>query len=348
MKSVRVMIADPLEEVVDALETLLAEDKRIELVARATSAQEALRKATVCRPNVIIMDVKFEDMGGGRVIRELSRRDLAVAVLILSPQAIKGNPLLQACLRAGAFDFIHRSNDHSELETITRQITTNVFVASFSKTKQIPTGSGEAEESAGSASIADLETIIIDCPGERARDILRLITSIEAGLRPAIICLIRRPPPFAEKLVEKLEGKTKVQIYNYRDGDYIVPGRLFIINSLEHDLILERNISGEWVQFVKSTTQRDRSIPLPGIDRLIDSLGRSYNNKSGAILLGGDARSSIEAFRSLKSRGGLTIIEEDAKELLGAIQNEFKDGQVPDDILSVDQLINMINSVGHG
>lgn len=353
MKTVRVMIADPLVEVVDRLEKILGEDRRIEIVARASAGQECLRKATISRPNVILMDLKFEDMSGSRLIRELSRKNLAVAVLILSPQATKDSPMLEACLNAGAFDFLARTGSLDDLEAIARQVLNRVFVASFSKTKQIPTGDVPIEEEEGppepgqASRPADLDVILVDAPGDRAREVLSLVAALQPGFKPAVVVLVRKPAPFAEKLVEKLKEKVELALHYCRDGDYILPGRVFFLESLDHDLLLERNISGEWVQITRCTASRERPVPMPGIDRLLDSLGRSYSHKAGAVLMGGDSQAGLDGLRALRARGGTAVVEPQSAELLAALQPGSAAGDLAHQVLTVEQVAGWINGMGH-
>src|SRR5687767_14766546 len=93
-KKIRVMIADSNEAVASALKTVLEEDPRLEVVTTASTGADTIRKATVAKPLVLIMDLRFPDMGANDVIAQLVSTGLPLAVLILSARATKGLPAL--------------------------------------------------------------------------------------------------------------------------------------------------------------------------------------------------------------------------------------------------------------
>jgi signal transduction histidine kinase len=75
-------------------------------VEAAADGQEALAKATVLRPDVVVSDVTMPRLGGDALVRELRRRPETADVPVLLVTARADEPLRLRALREGAADFL--------------------------------------------------------------------------------------------------------------------------------------------------------------------------------------------------------------------------------------------------
>ena len=64
MSSVRVLIADDHPVVRDGLRAMLTANCAAEVVAEAATGEEAIREATLHRPDVVIMDLAMPGLNG--------------------------------------------------------------------------------------------------------------------------------------------------------------------------------------------------------------------------------------------------------------------------------------------
>lgn len=81
---IRVLLVDDHEIVRAGLKRLLSESGAIELVAEASSGEQAYRDFGLKKPDVVIMDLAMPGMGGIEATRRMLAREPAARVLILS------------------------------------------------------------------------------------------------------------------------------------------------------------------------------------------------------------------------------------------------------------------------
>ncbi len=109
----RVLIADDHTLFAEALEVLLDNDGRIDVIGRARDGAEAVRLAFELRPDVVLMDISMPVMGGIEATTQITGVDPEACVLVLtgsdSPRDI------DAARRAGASGFLTKDRIAAEL-----------------------------------------------------------------------------------------------------------------------------------------------------------------------------------------------------------------------------------------
>jgi DNA-binding NarL/FixJ family response regulator len=101
--AIRVLLVDDDAAFLESLETLLANDQRVEIVGKARSGAEALEIAAANEPDVVVVDVRMPGMSGfecGRLIRE---RDPHARVILISGSIFDDNRPDLAESRASAY-----------------------------------------------------------------------------------------------------------------------------------------------------------------------------------------------------------------------------------------------------
>lgn len=85
----------------------------LSVTATAGTGEEALRRATAARPEVVVLDLQLPIITGVEVTRELVRRDPTVRVLVLSASGERADVL--AAVKAGALGYLTKSASRQEL-----------------------------------------------------------------------------------------------------------------------------------------------------------------------------------------------------------------------------------------
>jgi len=81
---IRVLIADDHRLFAEALEAILAADKRIEIVGRAANGEEAVGLAVALKPDVILMDIAMPKLDGLEAVRLIRDKQPAAVILMLT------------------------------------------------------------------------------------------------------------------------------------------------------------------------------------------------------------------------------------------------------------------------
>ena len=101
---IRVFLLDDHELVREGIRTLLESDEDIEVVGEAGTAQDALTRIPLAKPDVAILDVRLEDGNGIEVCRDVRSAVPGLACLMLTSFA--DDEALYASVMAGAAGFV--------------------------------------------------------------------------------------------------------------------------------------------------------------------------------------------------------------------------------------------------
>jgi two-component system, NarL family, response regulator DevR len=122
MSKIRLLLVDDHEVVRVGLRALLGRHPDFEVVDEASSGQEAVRKALMHRPEIVVMDVRLNGMSGIEACREITQAAPDVKVIMLTSYG--DDDTLFEAIAAGASGYVLKqigSNDLiKSIETVGR------------------------------------------------------------------------------------------------------------------------------------------------------------------------------------------------------------------------------------
>ena len=114
---IRVLLADDHALVREGTRRLIEAESDLEVVAEASSGEEAIEAVRRLHPDIAIMDIAMPGMGGIEATRAIKADCVETAILVLS--AYDDEPYLVALLEAGAAGFLLKNvNGHELVEAI--------------------------------------------------------------------------------------------------------------------------------------------------------------------------------------------------------------------------------------
>ncbi len=113
MSRLRLILVDDHEVVRIGLRTLLARHPDFEVVDEAATGQEAVRKALMHRPDVVIMDVRLSGMSGIEACREITQAAPNIKVIMLTSYG--DDDTLFESIAAGASGYVLKQIGSDEL-----------------------------------------------------------------------------------------------------------------------------------------------------------------------------------------------------------------------------------------
>lgn len=116
----RVLIADDHTMVRESLVKVLEAGGDVEVVAQAADGIEAVEKAELTRPDIVVTDLSMPRLGGLEVVRRLREKLPATRVLVLTMHQ-EDEYVLQA-VRAGASGYLVKDSASSELLAAVRSL----------------------------------------------------------------------------------------------------------------------------------------------------------------------------------------------------------------------------------
>jgi DNA-binding NarL/FixJ family response regulator len=98
--TLRIVLADDHPLVLDGLENLFSTEEDFEVVARCVNGRETLTAARRQNPDILILDLRMQEMGGLDVLRRLNEERIAVRTVVLTA-GMREREMLEA-VRLGA------------------------------------------------------------------------------------------------------------------------------------------------------------------------------------------------------------------------------------------------------
>lgn len=161
VKKIKVMIVDDHSVVRSGLGAFLMAIDDLELVGEASCGEEAVQKASEVKPDVILMDLKMQGMGGVAAIRTIKHNEPKIKIIALTSYIDDG--LVQGALQAGANGYLMKNVQADEMANAIRSAAVGRL-----------TLSPEASEALSESS--EYPMFPAEDLTDRERDVLKLLT----------------------------------------------------------------------------------------------------------------------------------------------------------------------------
>jgi NarL family two-component system response regulator LiaR len=117
---IRTLVVDDHMVVRKGIQALLAEIEDIELVGEANNGEEAIRKAAMLAPDVILMDLVMPGVDGIEAIRHISTSQPKARILVLTSFATDDRVF--PAIRAGALGYLLKDSGLEDLARAIRKV----------------------------------------------------------------------------------------------------------------------------------------------------------------------------------------------------------------------------------
>jgi len=120
MAKIRIVVVDDHEVVRHGLRRALELEPDMEVVGEARTGEEAVQVALARRPDVVLLDIKLEDIDGPQVCRRILAAAPKTAVVMLTSHLQDGMILMS--LMAGAKGYVLKDVELAELKKMVRSV----------------------------------------------------------------------------------------------------------------------------------------------------------------------------------------------------------------------------------
>ncbi len=116
---IRVLIVDDHQVVREGLRRIIQLDDEITVIGEASNGEEAISKAVLLTPDVIIMDLKMPGMDGINATREIKKRLPDVNILVLTLYA---EDFIRQAIEAGASGYMLKDSNSEQISKAIHQV----------------------------------------------------------------------------------------------------------------------------------------------------------------------------------------------------------------------------------
>jgi DNA-binding NarL/FixJ family response regulator len=211
---VRVLIVDDDELMRAGLRGILSDDETIEVVGEAGDGRDAVYRARLLKPDVVVMDVRMPDLDGIAATRELLGGSPDARVVILT--TFEQDDYIFGALSAGASGFLLKRTRPEELVAAIHTIAAGDSLLSPSVTSRVIERMAK-RPTADAASVERLDELT-----PREREVLQLMArGLSNGeIAGALVIEESTVKTHVKRVLTKLGARDRVQavIFAYESG----------------------------------------------------------------------------------------------------------------------------------
>lgn len=316
MKVIRVMIVEDSATIRQLLIHLINADPRLDVVASAGSAEEALNILTQVRPDVITMDIRLPGMNGFEATALImARQPTPVVVVSASVQAEDLNITMNA-LHAGALSVIEKpvGLDHADYSALSKKLRDQLVSMSqvrvvrqrvwrpmtFPRSKGQPMVPPPLERAASFESSVKVIALVASTGGPAA--LVQVLAGLPADFAVPILVVQHMAPSFIDGFISWLDRSVPLKVVPARNGTVPQRGHVYVAPSEFH------------MEMGPLTLRLSHAPPMhnqrPSGSVLFSSLARALGPEAIGVLLTGMGEDGADGLLEMKQAGAYTISED--------------------------------------
>lgn len=287
----------------------------VEVVGKAADGEEALRLATLLKPDVITLDLEMPRMDGFTFLRILMSRQ-PTPVIVVSSYSQKENVF--KALELGALDFVAKpaAQIAPDAMDLRDQILEKVLLVRQLRAVPAPpisrrpmsfSSPDRGAESGRMATtyIPPKSVVAIASSTGGPSALLEIFGKIPPTTSAGIVVAQHMPDKFTRTFAERLDRKGSVRTSEGQDGDRLAKCTGFVCPGRQCMEILQNGVELKLV--IGAPRPEDRYVP--SADRLLKSVATAATTRAVGVILTGMGDDGMEGARAIRDAGGLVIAE---------------------------------------
>jgi len=312
-KKIRVLVVDDSAFMRVALERILKEEPRIEVIGSAGNGKEAIEKVVRLKPDLVTMDIEMPIMDGLHALKEIMRIS-PLPVIMVSSLTQNGAQATFDALDLGAVDFIGKPGTPLTLSIFAlKQELISKVLSSAGNLPSVPRHRMAAlvpkpalPSIAGNVVLEKIVLIGASTGGPPA--IRNILAGLPGNLAAPVVIAQHMPKTFTNAFAQRLNSLCNLRVKEAVDGEMLQRSFVYVCPG-DHQTRLKRFDQGKYVfSIVSNETEKNRFAPC--IDHLFLSGAENFGRKAIGILLTGMGEDGVKGLGEIKNAGGLTIAQD--------------------------------------
>ncbi len=325
MTKKKVLIVDDSALVRQMLTEMLNSDPELEVVGVAADPFVAREKIKTLNPDVITLDVEMPRMDGVTFLENLMRLR-PTPVVMVSSLTQKGADVTLRALELGAIDFVAKPKIDltGTLRQYTEELIAKVKVAAGANVmgrhsaiiaNAKPKLSADAvlpSQQRSRPLLRTTEKIIAIGASTGGTEALRELVSAFPPDAPAIVISQHIPAAFSKPFAERLDKVCAMKVFHAEEGQYIVPGHVYIAPG-DYHLLIDRD-GARYVCRLSQGPAVNRH--RPSVDVMFRSVAQKVGPNAIGVILTGMGDDGARGLKEMLEAGAHTIAQDEASSIV--------------------------------
>jgi two-component system chemotaxis response regulator CheB len=350
---VRVLLCDDSAAARTIMSRMLATDPDIKVIARATDGGDALAQLTAMpvaeRPQVVLLDLEMPRMDGMTALPLLLKAAPQTAIIVASALSQRGATATMAALRAGAVDYVPKpsaaaggmNGGQFQAELVAK-------VKGWARMRRpasraAPVAAPRYALAARPAVIAGKPRVIaIGSSTGGPQALASLVAKLDRPLGMPVVVVQHMPAGFTTLLADHLNRIGTLPCSEAKDGEKLLPGRLYLAPGDRHLLI--KDVGGSLVSQLGDGPPEN--FCRPAVDPMLRSLVAACQGRLLVAILTGMGSDGLAGCRSVAGAGGAVLAQDEASSVVWGMPGAVAKAGIASAILSVEDIASRILAAG--
>ena len=341
-RKLRVLVVDDSLFMRAAVAKLLTTDGRFEVVGQAKDGADAVDRVVELRPDVVTMDVNMPKMNGAEAVRAIMAKR-PTPVIMFSAHTKQGARETFEALAAGAVDFVTKPGGEvsADLRGIADDLIGKLVAASGARPRAlapIQQAKPKAPVHISTWPPTGPRVLIIGVSTGGPAALSRVIPTLPATIRFAIVIVQHMPASFTATLAERLNGLSAVSVREARDGDVPAAGMVFIAPGDRHLEVADGGV-------LELTDAPAVNGCRPSADVTMASAARVFGRRAIGLVMTGMGKDGAAGLAAIKRADGITLAQDQSSSVIFGMPKAAIDAGVVDEVLSLDDIAQRLQEL---
>jgi two-component system chemotaxis response regulator CheB len=312
---IRVLVVDDSALMRQMISDILNSDKGIEVMTTARDGEDAIKKVTELKPDVVTLDVEMPRLDGLHALGYIMS-EIPTPVVMVSAYTQKGAEATFRALEYGAVDFVPKPSGpvSRDIRTVGDELIAKVKVAArvdldtlnFIRPKRIPEGLKVKPKKI----IPEVRVIAIGASTGGPRALGQILPQLDPDIPAALLIVQHMAKGFTKTFAARLNREAKIEVKEAEAGERIEPGKALIAPGGYH-MAVRREVTGNKAPGVIRLNQEPPVYGLrPTVDSMMLSAAEIYGDKTVGVILTGMGRDGAKGMKAIKDDKGKTIAQD--------------------------------------
>lgn len=297
--AISVLVVDDSALMRKVISRMVESSPDCEVVGIARDGEEAVEKVAELRPDVVTLDVEMPRLNGLEALTHIMLHH-PTPVVMLSALTEEGSEATVRALEIGAVDFIHKPDGSSislSIENVGEELVKKIRVAASSRPKRLFIRRKRRFES---PKAFRAKVIVFGASTGGPGTLIDITQSLPPKIPPVLV-VQHMPGGFTSSFAKRLNATSRLEFKEAEDKDVLKPGHGYVAPGGYHMLVDNSRI--------RLTRGPKLHGVRPAVDRTMESIASSYENKAIGIVLTGMGSDGAEGLKRIFETGGRTIAE---------------------------------------
>lgn len=339
---IRVLIVDDSSLMRKIIADIINSDVGLEIVAEAGDGEDALKKISEFKPDVVTLDINLPKISGLDVL-SLTVDKEAARVIMLSAYSRAGASATIRALELGAVDFIAKPSGEVSLDLsdFKEEIISKIKLAAEINPDKIP-HNGSSAAVLGSIKVKEAiplnKIVVIGASTGGPKAVLEIMQRIDYGLPAAFLIVQHMPAGFTANFAERISWKSGINTKEAETGDILAANKAFVAPGGMH-MVLEIN-QGQ----IGITIKQEEAVNFlkPSIDMTMFSAVEIFGKNVIGVILTGMGKDGLEGTRMIKEKGGFVIVQDEESSVVWGMPKAVYNAGLSDKILPLSAIAQAI------